>query len=133
MCALHHTLGGVKSKGAQQLETTPNVWVEMVSCADSILCAPENPEAASPGNTADSGLSFPLLQLSAEEQIREGSDTSAVKPERGLPQHLEFPLGAVMLLGCQHMLQMTFRVATAAKERRCLKPLLHFSGFSTCT
>jgi len=44
-------LGGVKSKGAQQLETAPDIWVEMVSHADLILHALENPEAASPRKT----------------------------------------------------------------------------------
>lgn len=101
----------------------------MVSHADSTLHALENPEAASSGKTAGSALSFPFLRLSAEEQIQEGSNTSAVKPERGLPQHLEFPLRTVMLSGCKYMLQMTFRVEMDAEERRCLKPLLHFPGF----
>lgn len=61
--------GGVKSKGAQQLETTPNVCVETVLHADLVLHTLRNPEAASPGQTAGSALSFPFLMLSAEEQI----------------------------------------------------------------
>lgn len=41
---------------------------------------------------------------------------SAVKPERGLPQHLELSLGTAMLLGCKYMLQVTFRVERDAEE-----------------
>lgn len=58
LCALHHTIGGVKSKGAQRLETTVNIWLEMVSKADSALHAPENPETASPSPS-----------MSPEEQV----------------------------------------------------------------
>lgn len=58
---------------------------------------------------------------------------SAVKPERGLPQHLELPLGTVVLLDWKHMLQMTFRVEMDAEEGRCSKPLSHFLGFSIYT